>query len=101
MTDPLADVVLLLQPAAPFSKVVSAAGQWRVRRSQYGRPFYCRIFSTGDLSPTFVDRFVHMSRIKHMDFCFGLKSFRSAGQKRHKCRKPDRSSAADLLSRVM
>jgi AraC-like DNA-binding protein len=41
MIDPLAEVVLLLQPGAPFSKVVSAAGRWRVRRSEYGRPFYC------------------------------------------------------------
>lgn len=41
MTDPLAEVVLLLQPGAPFSKVVSAAGRWRVRRSEYGQPFYC------------------------------------------------------------
>jgi AraC-like DNA-binding protein len=41
MIDPLAEVVLLLQPGAPFSKVVSAAGRWLVRRSEYGRPFYC------------------------------------------------------------
>jgi AraC-like DNA-binding protein len=41
MIDPLAEVVLLLQPIAPFSKVVSAAGRWTVRRSEYGRPFYC------------------------------------------------------------
>jgi AraC-like DNA-binding protein len=41
MIDPLAEVVLLLQPAASFSKMVSAAGRWRVRRSEYGRPFYC------------------------------------------------------------
>jgi AraC-like DNA-binding protein len=41
MIDPLAEVVLLLQPVAPFSKVVSAAGRWSVRRSKYGQPFYC------------------------------------------------------------
>jgi AraC-like DNA-binding protein len=40
MVDPLAEVVLLLQPSAPSSKVVSAAGRWRVRRSEYGQPFY-------------------------------------------------------------
>ena len=43
MVDPLAEVVTLLQPSAPFSKVVSAAGPWRVRRSEAGRPFYCVI----------------------------------------------------------
>lgn len=43
MTDPLADVVLLLQPHAPYSKVVSAAGRWRVRRSEYDQPFYCAL----------------------------------------------------------
>jgi AraC-like DNA-binding protein len=43
MIDPLAEVVTLLQPQAQFSKVVSAAGPWRVRRSETGRPFYCVI----------------------------------------------------------
>ncbi|WP_413735972.1 AraC family transcriptional regulator [Sodalis sp. RH21] len=43
MVDPLAEVVALLQPGAPFSKVVSGAGPWRVRRSQAGQPFYCAI----------------------------------------------------------
>lgn len=43
MIDPLAEVVTLLQPRARFSKVVSAAGPWRVRRSDAGQPFYCVI----------------------------------------------------------
>lgn len=43
MTDPLAEVVTLLQPGAPFSKVVSGAGPWRVRRAEAGRVFYCVI----------------------------------------------------------
>ncbi len=40
MIDPLAEVVALLQPSAPMAKTVSAAGVWRVRRSETGRPFY-------------------------------------------------------------
>lgn len=43
MVDPLAEIVTLLQPGAPFSKVVSGAGPWRVRRTEAGRPFYCVI----------------------------------------------------------
>lgn len=43
MIDPLAEVVTLLQPSARFSKVVSGAGSWRVRRSETGQPFYCVI----------------------------------------------------------
>jgi len=43
MIDPLAEVVTLLQPQALFSKVVSAAGPWRVRRSETGQPFHCVI----------------------------------------------------------
>ncbi|MBN8233459.1 AraC family transcriptional regulator [Corallococcus macrosporus] len=43
MVDPLAEVVTLLQPGAPFSKLVSAAGRWRVRRAEAGRPFYCAV----------------------------------------------------------
>jgi AraC-like DNA-binding protein len=43
MIDPLAEVVTLLQPQAPFSKFVGGAGPWRVRRAEAGQPFYCVI----------------------------------------------------------
>lgn len=41
MVDPLAEVVMLLQPAARFSKYVVGAGPWQVHRSDAGQPFYC------------------------------------------------------------
>lgn len=41
--DPLADVVTLLQPAAPFSKLVTGAGGWAIRRTEFGQPFYCAL----------------------------------------------------------
>ncbi|MDH0867379.1 AraC family transcriptional regulator [Mitsuaria sp. GD03876] len=40
MVDPLAEVVSLLRPQAPFSKLVIASAPWAVRRSETGRPFY-------------------------------------------------------------
>jgi len=40
MIDPLAEVVSLLQPCAPFSKLVIASAPWAVRRTETGRPFY-------------------------------------------------------------
>ena len=43
MIDPLAEVVSLLRPAAPSSKLVSGAGRWSVRRTEYEKPFYCAI----------------------------------------------------------
>jgi AraC-like DNA-binding protein len=43
MIDPLAEVVTLLQPGAPLSKVVSGAGIWSVQRPGTGQPFYCVI----------------------------------------------------------
>jgi len=43
MVDPLADVVTLLQPTAPYSKLVGAKGPWRVRRPPKGQSFYCVI----------------------------------------------------------
>jgi len=43
MTDPLAQVVGLLQPNASFSKLIVAGGGWAVRRSDDGRPFYCAV----------------------------------------------------------
>lgn len=42
-TDPLAEIVALLQPAAQFSKLVECAGQWRIQRQTAGAPFYCAI----------------------------------------------------------
>jgi AraC-like DNA-binding protein len=41
LVDPLAEVVTLLQPSALLSKLVSARGPWRVRRSEAGQVFYC------------------------------------------------------------
>ncbi|MGE3348998.1 MAG: AraC family transcriptional regulator [Ramlibacter sp.] len=43
MVDPLAEVVALLRPTARFSKHVSGAGSWRIRRSDAGQPFYCAV----------------------------------------------------------
>ncbi len=34
---------MLLQPGAPFSKLVSGAGRWSVSRSEYGQAFFCVI----------------------------------------------------------
>ena len=39
MVDPLAEVVSLLQPGAPFSKIVVASAPMAVRRTEMGRPF--------------------------------------------------------------
>ena len=47
MFDPLAEVVNLLQPGASLSKVVSGAGPWRIRRSEFGQPFYCAVLEGG------------------------------------------------------
>lgn len=41
MIDPLTDVVTLLQPGAPFSKIVTGSGAWRVSRRGVGQPIYC------------------------------------------------------------
>jgi len=43
LVDPLAEVVSLLRPGAPFSKIVNAAGPWGVRRADAGQTFYCVI----------------------------------------------------------
>lgn len=47
MIDPLAEVVMLLQPSARFSKLVLGASPWRVSRSDAGQPFYCAILEGG------------------------------------------------------
>lgn len=40
MVDPLAEVVTLLKPGAPFSKLVTASAPWAVSRTEVGRPVY-------------------------------------------------------------
>ncbi|SEP67062.1 AraC-type DNA-binding protein [Devosia sp. YR412] len=43
MADPLAQMVGLLQPGAPFSKCVTGSGAWRVRRTQSPNPYYVAV----------------------------------------------------------
>lgn len=40
MSDPLAQIITLLRPGAPFAKLASASGVWRVRRAEVGQVFY-------------------------------------------------------------
>lgn len=51
-TDPLAEIVTLLQPAARLSKLVKCAGAWRIHREATGEPFYCAILE-GNCRVTF------------------------------------------------
>ena len=41
MPDPLAQVIALLRPRAVYSKVISGAGLWAVRYSEFGQPSFC------------------------------------------------------------
>ncbi len=43
MSDPLSEVVALLQPRAVFSKRISGAGQWGVRYAEFGQPSFCAV----------------------------------------------------------
>lgn len=43
MSDPLAEVISLLQPRAVFSKGISGAGRWGVRYSDFGQPSFCAV----------------------------------------------------------
>lgn len=43
MTDPLAEVIALLQPRTVFSKRISGAGRWGVRYSDFGQPSFCAV----------------------------------------------------------
>jgi AraC-like DNA-binding protein len=45
MIDPLAEVVTLLRPSAPFATVATASGRWLARRAEAGRPFFCAIIA--------------------------------------------------------
>ena len=43
MSDPLSDVIALLQPRTVFSKRISGAGRWGVRYSAFGQPSFCAV----------------------------------------------------------
>jgi AraC-like DNA-binding protein len=43
MSDPLAEVISLLQPRAVFSKGISGAGRWGVRYTSFGHPSFCAV----------------------------------------------------------
>lgn len=47
MADPLAQIVGLLQPGAPFSKCVTGSGPWQVRRTQSPNPYYVAVLKGG------------------------------------------------------
>lgn len=51
MIDSLAEVVTMLQPGAPFSKLVGGAGAWRVSRTEPGRTSCCVILEGACLLP--------------------------------------------------
>lgn len=43
MSDPLTDIVALLNPKPSHSKLVEGAGQWRIVRESGGEAFYCAV----------------------------------------------------------
>jgi AraC-like DNA-binding protein len=47
MTDPLSEVITLLQPRAVFSRRISGAGRWGVRYTAFGQPSFCAVLEGG------------------------------------------------------
>jgi AraC-like DNA-binding protein len=43
MSDPLADVIALLQPRAVAARIISGAGRWGVAYPAYGHPSFCAV----------------------------------------------------------
>jgi AraC-like DNA-binding protein len=43
MSDPLSEVIRLLQPRAVFSRRISGAGRWAVAYSAFGHPSFCAV----------------------------------------------------------
>jgi AraC-like DNA-binding protein len=43
MSDPLAEVIALLQPRAVFSRRISGSGRWGVAYSAFGHPSFCAV----------------------------------------------------------
>src|SRR5687768_7020542 len=47
MSDPLSEVIALLQPRTVFSKGISGAGRWAVRYSAFDHPSFCAVLEGG------------------------------------------------------
>ena len=47
VSDPLAEIISLLQPKIAFTKVASGAGPWRLRKESDGHLFYCVVVEGG------------------------------------------------------
>lgn len=45
MSDPVAQIIALLEPVATFTKLVEASGSWSLRRAEVDRPFYCAVLA--------------------------------------------------------
>lgn len=45
MSDPLAEIINMLKPRVPFTKVVHASGPWRVERTEVGKVYYCMLLA--------------------------------------------------------
>src|ERR1700755_1001461 len=43
MSDPLSEVIALLQPRTVYSKRISGAGRWGVRYTDFGQPSFCAV----------------------------------------------------------
>lgn len=43
MSDPLSEIIALLQPRTVFAKRISGAGRWGVRYSAFGQPSFCAV----------------------------------------------------------
>ncbi|MFA5899184.1 MAG: AraC family transcriptional regulator [Hyphomicrobium sp.] len=43
MVDPLSEIITLLRPRTVFSKIISGAGRWSVRYSDFGQPSFCTV----------------------------------------------------------
>lgn len=43
MVDPLSEVITLLRPRTVVSKIISGAGRWGVRYSDFGQPSFCTV----------------------------------------------------------
>ena len=45
MSDPLSEIIALLQPRTVFAKRISGAGRWGVRYSAFGQPSFCAVLA--------------------------------------------------------
>jgi AraC-like DNA-binding protein len=100
MVDPLSEVVSLLKPSAPYSKIVSGSGEWTVHRTESGGPFFCAVMEGECVIAVEKREPIHLQRgdfvLIPAAYCFDMSGIKRCENKKYR---PEDVSVLDSETR--